>query len=138
MFSGERTPLQNLLGVAFRFLWHPKVSLMSSSLGLKETFGGVVTELGRSRPPHNAKATKGHGRGPPCGKARRRTPLGGRRPPAAGIGRTEPPKERRRRGHVVWPRRPKKERPPGRTAAEPLCGEGQRAALLRSQRKIIL
>jgi len=97
-----------------------------------------VTELGRSRPTHTAKATKGRRRGPPCGKDGRASVAQPKDGPPAGIGRKQPPKERTRGGHVFWPPREKKERPPGRTAAEPPCGEGQRAALLRSQKMMII
>lgn len=124
MFSKRKPPLQNLLGVAFLFLWHPKVSLMSSSLGLKETFGGVVTELGRSRPPHNAKATRG--RRQPTGERSRHKSNGASRgaASAARIGREQAPEKRNQRGHVFWPRwsqtlvRPNLERP---AASRPRC-----------------
>lgn len=106
MFSKRKPPLQISWAKPFLFLWHPKVSLMSLFLGLKETFGGVVTELGRSRPPHNAKATRG--RRQPTGERSRHKSNGASRgaASAARIGREQPPEERRRRGHVFWPRRP--------------------------------
>jgi len=79
MFSGRQPPFQILLGAAFHFLCNPILSLMSSPLGLKESIGGSVTELGRSRPPHRAKATIGRGRDPRSGKA---APQGAQRPRA--------------------------------------------------------
>ena len=53
---------------------------------------------------------------------------------AAENGPEKPPKERNRGRHVFWRPRETTERPAGRKAAEPPWGEGQRAALLRSQR----
>lgn len=79
MFSGAILPHRNLLGEAFHFLCNPKLSLTSVPFGLKESFGGSVAELGRSRPQHRAKATIGRRRGPPCGKAT----VGSRRPELA-------------------------------------------------------
>ena len=130
-------PLQNLFGEAFLFLGNPKLSLTSLPLGLKESFGRLVTELGRSRATHQPKATKGRRRGPPCGKDGRASGAQPKDGPPAGIARKEPPKERSRGGQRRNGGAGPTQTAPATKAAEPPRGEGQQAALRRSQRKIL-
>ena len=101
--------------------------MKSSFRGLKETFGGSVSELGRSRPQHRAKATIGRRRDPRSGKASKAS----RRPELAEKNRQKSgaagDAERGRRGNQQRGR--KTERPPSdersetrRPASDPPCG----------------
>lgn len=123
MFSAAKPPHQILLCVAFRFLCNPKLSLMSSSLGLKESVGRLVTELGRSRAPHQTEATIGRRRGPPCGKANAES----RRPelPEKNRQKSGPAPDTPFGGGGNQKRGRQAERPPSRPAAKaskPPCG----------------
>jgi len=83
MFSGVKPPFQIFSGAAHHFLCNPKLSLTSLSLGLKERFGRVVTEVVTNQ-------RQGHAQ--PEGTATER-----RRAPASSAGK-RPRRERSDRG----------------------------------------